>query len=95
MGIYKEVYAGYIEIDVDFEADELVEHMADAGVDMEMICNHMPNDTIVRGLRAYMCGDCDDPVEYSMLEQLEKLVKDARAQHERVSAAAQEVNDGA
>ena len=94
MGICKEVYAGYIEIDVDFEADELVEYMTDAGVDMEMICNHMPNDTIVRGLREYMCGDCDDPVEYSMLEQLEKLVKDARAQHERVSAAAQEVNDG-
>jgi hypothetical protein len=80
MGIEKEVYAGYITIDVDFEADELVEHM--------------PNDTIVRGLRAYMCGDCDDPVEYSMLEQLEELVKDARAQHERVSAAAQEVSDG-
>jgi len=95
MGISKEVYAGYIEIDVDFEADELVEHMADAGVDMEMICNFMPNDTIVRGLRAYMCGDCDDPVEYSMLERLEELVKDARAQHERVSAAAQEVQDGA
>jgi uncharacterized protein YlaI len=94
MGIEKEVYAGYITIDVDFEADELVEHMADAGVDMEMICNYMPNDTIVRGLRAYMCGDCDDPVEYSMLERLEELVKDARAQHERVSAAAQEVSDG-
>ena len=32
MGINKEVYAGYIEIDVDFEADELLEHMADVGV---------------------------------------------------------------
>ncbi len=95
MGIYKEVYAGYIEVEVEYEWDEIVEHMADAGVDMETICNHMPNDTIVRGLREYMCGDCDDPVEYSMLERLEELVKDARAQHERVSAAAQEVQDGA
>ena len=95
MGISKEVYAGYIEVDVDFDADELVEYMADANVGMDTICNFMPNETIVRGLREYMCGDCDDPVEYSLLERLEELVKDARAQHERVSAAAQEVNDGA
>lgn len=95
MSISKEVYAGYIEVDVDFDSFELLEHMADAGVSIDDILQYFPDDAIVFGLREHLCGDDDDPVVHPLLEQLEKLVKDARAKHERVVAAAKEVQDGA
>jgi hypothetical protein len=90
MGIYKEVYAGYIEIEVDFDAHELVEHMIDAGATMEDVLMFLPDDAIDRGLREYVLGFGRDEINTYLFTRLEAIVEDGR---KRI-AERKEVNDG-
>ena len=79
MGIYKEVYAGYIEVEVDLDAHELVEHMIDAGATMEDVLAFLPDDDIDRGLREYVLGfGRGDDINTYLFTRLEAIVEDGR-----------------